>query len=93
VPRAAVRFLAVLAICAVVVIVAWKTGSPTTSLSFPAAIVTALALSGILTVLAGRAYSRRKPPFRFGTSVTALLLALMWLALAFVFFDRFFNGY
>jgi hypothetical protein len=91
--RTALWILALVAICAVVVIVVWKTGSPTTPMSFPAAIVTSLALSGIPTYFAGRAYSKRKTPFRFSSSVASLLLVVIWLAVAFVWFDWFHNGY
>jgi hypothetical protein len=91
--RAASRVLGILAICAVITIVVAATGSPTTPMSFPAAIVTSLALPGAIAFFAGRAYLRRKRPFRLSPPTLALLLTLLWLGVAFVFFDWFYNGY
>jgi len=85
--------LALLLVIAAVVAISALTGSPTTIMSFPAAIATSATLSGIIVFFAGRAYLRREPQFRLGMPVLSALLALMWLAIAFVFFNRLYNSY
>lgn len=82
-----------LAIGGVVAIISIDTGSPTTPMSFSAAVATSTVLSGMITFLAGRTYLRKNPRFRFGVPGTTFLLILLWAGIAFVFFDRLYNGY
>jgi len=91
--RAGPWILSLLAIVAAIVVLAALTGSPTTVMSFPAAIGTSAALAAIIVFFAGRAYLKREPPFRLGLPVMALVLVLVWLAIAFVIFNRLYNSY
>lgn len=57
------------------------------------ALALAIGVATVVTFAAARVYLRRKPPFRFGPLGTAIMLAPLWLLVAFVTLDRTYWGY